>query len=197
MDFRRDILLRISWLCSFLPAAIALWGQPELPPAFRQKLARSRLELLWPTEARYRAAYVPRTPFEHYDYALYSAREGLEMRFAIHPWSDDVPASQQPQLLAMRAAASAATNEEEWVITMRLLDEEELAPFGAEGGAVYFFKPKARFAQVPHCRLLVIYRAGCGTALVYYLFSDPDNPALDRRFHVLRFRPASGDTSHR
>lgn len=180
------------WCGVLLLGGAALHGQPELPSAFRQKLAQSRLELLWPADARYRAGYVPRDPFEHYDYALYSAREGLEMRFAIHPWSAKAPASQQPQLLAMRAAASVATNEDEWVITMRLLEEEELAPFGADGGAVYFFKPKAQFAPTPHCRLLVIYREGCGTALVYYLFTQADNPALDRRLHVLRFHPAGG-----
>jgi len=166
-----------------------LSAQPELPPAFRQKLERTGLELLWPTEARYREGYVPREPFEHYDFVMYSAREGLEIRYAIHPWDDADPATQAPQLLAMRAAATVATNDEAWFITMRPLDQQELELFRADGGVVYFFRPKEQFSGRKHCRLLVIYREGKGTALVYWLFDEADNPAIDLRFLALRFVP--------
>lgn len=181
--------IRLTSLFPLLCLLTSLTAQPELPPAFRQKLERCGLELLWPADVRYREGYVPREPFEHYDFAMYSAREGLEIRYAIHPWDDSDPATQTPQLLAMRAAATVATNDEAYFITMRPLDQEELDFFRADGGVVYFFRPKEQFSGRKHCRLLVIYREGKGTALVYWLFDDVDNPAIDVRFHALRFVP--------
>ncbi len=180
-----------STLSLLLSAMICLpsMAQPNLPRAFRQKLQRCGLELLWPTEARYRSIYVATTPIQYCDYAMRSAREGIEIRYAIYPWTADQPASQHPQLLAMRAAASVATNDQAYLITMRYLNEQELHTFGADGGVVYHFKPKAAFTTYRHCRLLAIYNEGRGTALVFWLFDQPNNPALDLRYYALRFNP--------
>ena len=165
-----------------------LTAQPELPPAFRQKLERSGVELIWPPAGTYSAAPQPRLAPEPFDYALYLAAEDIEIRYALQPWADTDPATWSPLLLAKRAIAMVANEDSsDWFVNMTTLDAYELEQFDADGGVLYHFRPRHPADQSRSGRLLAIYRKNRGMALVYWLFGRPEHASVSIRFFALRF----------
>lgn len=171
----------------FLFLAGSLSAQVELTPRFEALLEQAGLEFITPVEARYRPARMERNPFQRCDYAMRSRMERLEVRYIVKPYDAAAPLSGFPQVEAFRLAAHLATNDEGYVISERELDPAALAKdFNADWGRQYFFHPKPHFADTRHCELLVLHKAGRGTAFVLFLFDEPSRE-LGNRFYALRF----------
>jgi len=179
------LLLFLTWM-SWVP----LDAQKKAPDSlFLQRLDAMGLEWLQPADARLKTFLPAPNPYENFLFAYRLPREDLELRFALYPESSEDPASQNPSLLAFRSVTSAATNDPEYRISLMEMEPEQARlQFNADGALLFFFHPKPDLAPYEHCRLLVLYKAGQGTALVYFFFDDPDNPTLDTRLQTLRFR---------
>ena len=162
--------------------------QLELPPAVMQKLEATAASITMPLDAGYKLFPASSNPFQQYDFALKSGQEDMEMRYFILPHDDRDTVSMSPDVLSMRASVSVATNNENAYISMLPLTEQEAAStFGADWGITYLFRPKVEFAAYQHCRLMVLYKERIGTIMVFFLFNDPNNEAIELRYPAVRF----------
>jgi hypothetical protein len=172
---------------ALLPLSVC--GQKiDYPPLFTQLLAETSIEFFEPIDAGYRSINLPPNEFQNCQFAIRSNKEDLEIRYFIMPWDEDNPLSLNPHVATFRALTNIATNADEAVISaIRPGREDLLEDFNAGWGMVYFFRPKPAFSNQPMCRMLALYKEGRGTVFVFYLFKDPGNVALDRRYRTLRF----------
>lgn len=175
-------------LIIFLP--VWLWGQQSanIEPSLHLLLERASLELFEPLDAGYRII----EPFENShlncQFAIYSRREDLEIRFFILPWDETDPNATAPHVTTFRALTAIASNADDAVISAIKLEEEKLAAaFNADWGMAYFFKPKSDFSMASNCKMLAISKTGKGTVFVFYLFEEAGNTSLDTREVLLRF----------
>jgi hypothetical protein len=121
-------------------------------------------------------------------WAVRSRSEGLEIRYAVLPWDEADPAATNPHVATQRLLSSVASNADEAVISAIRPGSEELrTDFNADWGMVFFFQPKPSFSDQPACKLLALCKEGQGTVFIFFLFSDPGNPALDLRAKTVRF----------
>jgi hypothetical protein len=170
-------------------SVFSLFGQPaDAPAAFTDKLEQLQVELYQVLDSDFKPAATTAQDFQPCDFAWHSRKDKLEIRYLALPWKEGDPASQYPHILAARTAAHVATNAEGAPMTLLSLGSEELDAFGADWGVAYFFMPKSLFAAQRHCELLVLHKEARGTILVFFLFDDPDNPALDLWFQHLAFK---------
>lgn len=169
--------------------ATTAFGQTiNYPEHFNTLLNQVGIDVFEPLEANYQDFEPHENQLEKYDFRMVSRKEKLEIRYTIKPYLEDDFMSQNPHLLTMRAVSSIATNEQNYVISALEMNPLELQnDFHADWGMTYFFTPKASFATTPHCRMIALYREGKGTAFIYYLFDNPKNEALDRRYFSLQF----------
>lgn len=160
----------------------------DYPVHFLELVNQANLEFFEPIEAGYRAVHVQDNEFQQYDFGIRSGKEKLEIRYFILPWNENNPYSTQPNITAFRAVTNAATNADEAVISAIQPAKETLEKdFNADWGMVYFFQPKPGFANSPFCRMVALAKEGQATVLVFYLFDDPGNAALDTRYLAVRF----------
>jgi hypothetical protein len=146
------------------------------------------LELFEPLEAGYKSLNPEPNPFQDYDFAIRSSKEKMEIRYVIMPWVEDSLTSELPNVLTFRTVTNVASNTENLLISaIKPPDEQLLKDFNADWGMIYFFVPKPRFANWPYCRMLSLYKKEKGTVLIFFLFDDPGNQALDYRYLALRF----------
>ncbi|MCB9285845.1 MAG: hypothetical protein H6560_00905 [Lewinellaceae bacterium] len=163
-------------------------GQARVDEHFRQLLKQAGVEFLEPVEARYKPAHVKKNPFQNYDYAIRSRKEGIEIRYLIRPYRQDSPVADAPHVEAARLVMHLATNDQDFLIAGREVAPEALSGFfNADWGMQYFFRPKTGFADWKHCELLALHKDGQGTAFVLFLFDEPSRE-LGNRFYALRFR---------
>jgi hypothetical protein len=176
--------------------AAALWllltglsvAQPaEFPEAFQTLLQQLGVDVYRSADGDYKPLPLESMVFQPCDFAWYSRAEKLEIRYLARPWNENDFSSQFPHILAARMAAHVASNEEGAFTTVFSLGTEELRAFNADWGAAYFFQPKAVFSERRHGELVVLHKAGRGTMMVFFLFDDPGNEALDLRFQALSF----------
>lgn len=160
----------------------------DLPDTFLQKLETAGIELAIPLDSDYRDVSVRRDAHLRYDFAMRSHREDLEIRFLLIPYDERQPATAMPHIQATRAASTAATNDEEAIMTVLSVDDRLLAQCHADWGMIYLFTPKIGFSDKRLGKMLALYREGQGTALIFFLFDDPGNTAADEREVALRFR---------
>lgn len=177
--------ISFSVILGFL--SVVLPAQVALTPRFEALLEQAGLEFITPLEARYKPARMDRDPFQHYDYAMRSRLEKMEVRYIVKPYEADDPLCEFPVISATRLVTHLATNEEDYVISEREIAPDILAKdFNADWGRQYFFHPKPHFADTRHCELLALHKAGRGTAFVLFLFNEPSRE-LGNRFYALRF----------
>lgn len=172
------------WL---LATGLSFSQQAGFPEDFRSRLQQIGVDVYRPTDGDYKPLPLDGMVYQPCDFAWYSRREKLEIRYLARPWSENDFPSQFPHILAARMAAHVASNEEGAFTTVFSLGTEELRAFNADWGAAYFFQPKAVFSERRHGELVVLHKAGRGTMMVFFLFDDPGNEALDLRFQALSF----------
>jgi len=171
-----------------LPAS-GLKGQPfDIPAPLNEKLAVMQLDLLLPVDSDYRLLPPRQDEFQSCDLALRSRSEKMEIRYLAHPWKEENTTSGFPQILAARTVTHVATNAPEAPITLLSLGAGDLQLFNADWGVEYVFTPKPEFSEHRFGKLLVLFKEQRGTLMVFYLFDDPDNPAIDLRYQSLIFQ---------
>lgn len=172
-----------------LLAGPGLKGQPlELPSSLQEKLGLMQLDLFLPLDSDYRLVPGRKDEFEPCDLSLWSRREKMEIRYLARPWKEDDWSSKYPHILAARMVTHVATNAEDAPIAVLSLGVGDLQLFNADWGVEYVFTPKPEFSEHRLGKLLVLYKEERGTMLVFYLFDDPDNPAIDLRYSSVVFQ---------
>lgn len=158
------------------------------PKNFKKLLKAANIDFFEPLESRYKDFAIQKNDLARYDFCMASRKEKMEIRYSIIPWSEENFMSQNPHLLIMRTVSSIATNEQEYIITATQMNKFDLQnDFNADWGMTYFFRPKEAFSSQPHCRVIGLHKEGKGTAIIYYLFDDVKNEALNTRYYALRF----------
>jgi hypothetical protein len=174
-----------------LPWSAPLHAQPlELPAGFREKLQLMQLDLFLPVDSDYRllAGNKDKDDFQPCDLAMRSRKEKMEIRYLAYPWREEDLAVQFPHILAMRTVTHVATNEEDVPITLLSLGAEELQTFHADWGAEYIFTPKPEFSKTRYAKLLALFKEERGVLMIFFLFDDPDNPAVDLRYQSAAYK---------
>lgn len=155
---------------------------------FQQKLNQTGLFFMEPVEGKYKALRKPSDLYQDYDYAIRSRREKMEIRYLIEPWRENNPLSGVPHVRASRLVMHLATNQGEGMIIGQNIGQETLLDdFNADWGKVFYFEPKDAFSLNRECKLLVLHKAGLGTAYVFFLY-DKITVELDKRFLALQFK---------
>lgn len=130
--------------------------------------------------AGYKIIPVTPSPVQPIDLAVRSNRDKLEMRYHFIPWSDTSSASQFPNIQSARAALQCASNEEDSYVAVFSLDSAFVREtYQADWGHEFIFRPKQAFSPAKYCKLLALYKHQVGLALLFFLFDDPDNQALE------------------
>ena len=151
-----------------------------------------QMEMEWslPAEVAIKPLRVRGNPFQSYQLAFRLPGEKLEMRVRLYPSEEHYPELEAPHLRAGRAATSVGRNDKDAIISQFHLSDSYLwKHFRADWGVEYYLEPKPGFSTHRHCKLLVLHRAGAGTALIFFLFDDPRNPAIDDYASLIRFTP--------
>jgi hypothetical protein len=151
-------------------------------------LQQMELELLLPVETSVKPLRIHENPFQSYQIAFRLPEEKLEMRACLYPSQEAYSELEAPHLRAGRAATSVGRNDPEAVISLfRLSDSYLWEHFGADWGVEYYLEPKPGFSRHRYCKLLSLHKAGAGTVLIFFLFDDPANPAIDDYAAMFRF----------
>jgi len=153
-----------------------------------EKLTLTEIDLFEPVEGKYKSRRSLKNDYQRIDHTIYSKQEKLEIRYAILPYFEQDPSTQVPHVAFMRVISSVAPNEDDVTVTVHTIPQVELKKqFNADWGSVAYFKPKPRFSNAKHCRLLTLYGDKRGTIHIFYLFDKPDI-ALDNRYYGMRFK---------
>ena len=160
----------------------------SIDESFLEKLEAAEIDFFQPADSDYKNANLLKNPFQPYDFAMQSKKEDMELRVAIIPYKENNPSTMMPQVQAMRAAASAATNNQDAVMTLLSLEGGELNKFNADWGAIHIFVPKPGFSGRKHCKMLTLYKEEKGTIILFLLFDDPANKAIEWREETFRFK---------
>lgn len=172
------------WL---LPTVLSVAQPPEFPEAFSSLLQQTGVDVYRPADGDYKPLPLDGMIYQPCDFAWYSRAEKLEIRYLARPWVESDFSTRFPHIQAARMAAHIASNEEGAFTTVLSLGTEELRAFNADWGAAYFFQPKDVFSERRHGELVVLFKEGRGTVMIFFLFDDPGNEALDLRFQALSF----------
>ena len=168
---------------------IAFTQKIDYPTQFNELINQVGIEFYEPADAGYKDIRPIENEYQEYEFAIWSRKEKLEMRYAILPYDEKDIFSANPHILTARALTSIATNEEHAnnISAIQLSEEALKRDFNADWGMVYFFQPKPGFSPFPQCRMVALYKEGRGTVLIFHLFVKADNTALDTRYYALRF----------
>lgn len=160
------------------------FAQIKISDSFSEKLTQMDLEFLQPLEQSYKKTSVYRNDILKYDFAIKARKADMEIRFILEPESAN--GSSFPHIHAPARASSVATNDEDSRMVFHDMSKKDLKEYGADWGSVFFFQPKEDFTDKDHCKLLVLYKEGKGTAYVFYLF-DKATEEVDYQKFCLMF----------
>ncbi|MEM6317027.1 MAG: hypothetical protein AAF960_05115 [Bacteroidota bacterium] len=178
-----------SFLLFCLLTTTLLAQKIKYTDSFLEKLEQTQIDVFTPVEGKYKSVRPLKNDFQPIDHAIVSKREKIVIRYSVIPYDSDKPATQLPHVDFMRLVTSVASNDEDaGVVSVHALDNPQLKTyFNADWGSMAYFKPKYRFSEAQHCRLLALFKEGQGTVYVFFLFDEP-SPALDNRLRALQFR---------
>ncbi|MBR9920436.1 MAG: hypothetical protein GYB31_06315 [Bacteroidetes bacterium] len=160
----------------------------DFPADFEEKVEAAKLQITRPLDSGYETVPIYENPYQDYHYAIRSDKEDMEIRYYVLPYNEQDTLSMFPDVLCLRASSSVAVNDDEALMSMLPILRTELRQnFGADWGIIYFFEPKPDFTGFKHCRMLALHKEGIGSVLVFFLFDDPNNVAVDIRFPAVRF----------
>jgi hypothetical protein len=187
MPSHRFLAICSALLC-LLPQVL-LAQKTGHPFAFDQVLAEAGLEVFEPLDAGYRPLEPLENEYLNCQFALYSNREDLELRYYVLPWNEQDKLSTTPNVATFRVLTTVASNADDALISALQLEPETLQKeFNADWGMVYFFTPKPAFSTAPSAKMLAVSKEGKGTAFVFFFFDNPNNSALDTRHWAVRFQ---------
>lgn len=160
----------------------------EFPAAFEKKLIETNLWISQPLDAGYELHPIFENEHQDYDFSIRSRNEYMEIRYYVLPYSESDTLSMSPDVLCLRASTAIAVNDDDAYLTMFRINRKELSEsFGADWGILYFLTPKPGFSPAKYCRMLALHKEGVGSVLVFFLFDDPNNEAIDLRFPAVKF----------
>ena len=180
------LCISVSLLLMEIPP---LYAQPEkFSSSFQEKLDALQLDVFLPLDSDYRTYPLASDAFQEYDYHIQSRKERMEIQFLAIPYQENKPGTHYPHIMASRTATHMATNAEDAPITLLSLGTKELEEFNADWGVIYFFTPKSQVSGRNHGELVALHKEDRGTAMIFFFFDDPDNPAIDYRFYSVQFQ---------
>lgn len=187
--YRFLYLIAISFFCSS-----NLIAQIVDDIRFNTILDEMELSLLYPVEANYNSVAVIENTVQPYDFAIWSRKEKLEIRYFLEPYQEADKTFETPHIRASRLLLNLAANDEESIITGHAIKESELKEqFQADWGKVFYFRPKSSFSPLGNCKMLALFREGQGMAYVFFLFRKP-TVELEKRFYAIQFNsPLTGN----
>lgn len=183
----KNVMVSIALAVSMV-YTLNLRAQIAPDEVFQQKLNRAGLFFMEPVEGKYKTLRKPADLYQHYDYAIRSRGEKMEIRYLVEPWRENNPLSGVPNVRATQLVMHLATNQGEAMIIGQSIGQETLLDdFNADWGKVFYFEPKDAFSLNRECKLLVLHKGGLGTAYVFFLY-DKITVELDKRFLALQFK---------
>ena len=173
----------------FLLAQWAFGQKTGHPAGFDQLLQQAGLEVFEPLDAGYRSFEPLENQYLNCHHAIRSNREDLQIRYYVLPWDEHDHLASTPNLATFMAVTTVASNADDNLISAMEPDRKALLhDFNADWGMTYFFQPKPEFADQPACKMMALSKQGQGTILLFFLFDDPGNTALDLREVAVRFK---------
>lgn len=167
-----------------------IYAQKTLPsPSFDMLLEDAKIELFTPIDTDYKSINISKdyNAFQHYDWAIRSRKEKLEIRYLIQPIDTTKAFYFPPNANFMRTLTHLASNSGEQVIAVHSVDEKDLKEvFHADWGKEVLFIPKENFATQTYCRMLMLHKEEVGDVFVFFLFNTPSED-LDNRYYALEF----------
>lgn len=155
---------------------------------FQELLLACQLEFLAPLDAGYKDVSVLRNSVQNYDFAIRSRKEKLEIRYLLEPYQENNPGFETPHIRSIQKLMHLASNEQDFVMTGLDVDPELLKEhFNADWGKIFFFRPKLRFCNYQHVKMLSLFKEGQGMAYIFFLFNEPTRD-LNNRMYTIRFR---------
>ena len=77
-----------------------------------------------------------------------------------------------PHVKATLRANHFSDNTDESLVAIHTFTEEGLEPYGADWGAVYYFRPKPALPAYRDCQMVSLFKLDVGTVHLLYLFDD-------------------------
>lgn len=172
--------------CLFV--GLDLGAQTARSARFDSLLLAARVVVSEPLAEHYRIEPVFDNEVQAFDYRLRSKPDQMEIRFLVLPYDSTDTRTQIPHVETYRTVMNLAINDDDAFVAERNLRERDLEAMNAEWAIEYFYQPKTAFSQrYEFARTLAIYREHYGLVLIFMLFDDADNPALDRMYQLARF----------
>ncbi len=164
----------------------AAYGQVDPPADFAALATSMQVDIYWPTEDTYRPIPVQPNEYLPYQYALYSRREKMEIRYYLQPETPEDALAGMPHVRLARLLMHLASNDDDAHIAVHTIPPDDLThDFGADWGQVSFFPPKRAFANgYQQCQLVSLYRADTGMAYILFLFNEAPPTLRDRQLAV-------------
>lgn len=166
---------------------LPLVAQPELPGGFARLAREMGVDILLPTDAGYKAYKLTTDHYQPCQFAIYSRKEKLELRYLLEPFDSSSAELSLPSLFTGRLLLHLASNDDDTVIAGHVLEEATLQAYNADWGKVFFFRPKNSFSTRKYCQLLALAKKDKGIALAFFLTDNPNNTALENRILTLYF----------
>lgn len=185
---------RMIWTCCcwWLLQTVVIAQSLRPPSELSQLLQTARVELLEPLESDYHVLRPSErsTDYQPYDYAIYSRKEKLEIRYLVQPIADGTTALQlPPHAQFMRTLTHVASNDESTVIAVHRMATTDLdTVFLADWGKEALFSPKSAFSGRTYCKMLMLHKSEQANVFVFFLFDDP-NTDWEKRYYALQFLP--------
>lgn len=162
-------------------------AQVDLPPDFQRLLDSLDVRFTAPLDSDYRESLRHDNDYLADDFAMYSRRERLELRFHLRPEVVSDRYYQLPHIAATTLAMNLGSNDEDAVTAVHSFSEEELDFYGADWARMFTFRPKRSFSDKQQAQLIALYREGRGLAYTILLFNRAP-VTLEGRQMSLRFR---------
>jgi len=171
----------------FLNSALLSAQEIKFSQEFLTLRDKIGIDIFTPTESSFKSIKVSKNPYQSYQAAVRSRRNNLEMRYAFIPYNLEKTTTTMPHLQVTRSVASAAINDEDAIIAFHEISQRDLEMFGADWGQMVIFRPKEGFSEMPFCKMLTLFKEDRGTASVFYLFEDANNPLIDDLYFSIEF----------
>lgn len=178
----------MKYLTSFfvLLSPLVLVAQLAIPAELQWRLDTMQADIFRPLDSDFRPVKVDGEDYVPAQFAMYSKREKLEIRYYARPKKELGFFAQMPHLDASRVVMNAASNDEDAVTTGHSFGTEDRKTFGADWAKLFTFPPKRGFSDTQYAQMVAIYRENQGMIYIFLLFNDaPDT--LDARQIAARF----------
>ncbi|MEO1625985.1 MAG: hypothetical protein AAFV25_12575 [Bacteroidota bacterium] len=179
-----------TWALVLLCSLLASEGlaQLRLPSDFQQLLEDHQLDFYAPVEGTFKNKRLRKTSWQACDFAMYSKKARLEVRYLLQPFHQENPKNDIPHVKMIRMASHLASNEDDSHIAIHKISKERLSSmYRADWGATAVFEPKRSFSDRRYCQMLSLFREDELQLYVFILFDRADEE-VEQQLASLRFR---------